>query len=250
MDQTRQSRGFTIHRFDAVTSTSDEAERLVREGAPDRTLVWALSQSSGRGRLGRPWTSPEGNLYTTAILDPGLSLGRLQELSFVASLAVHDAVAGLLPKADLKLKWPNDVLLEGAKVSGILTETLPRDGRYVAMLGVGINLGHAPGETRYPATAIRGHLSEPLTVEGLLERYLAALSARYEAWRRDGFEATRAAWIARARWIGQRVSVENGPERRYGCYEGIDADGTMLLRLDDGRQEKIAAGDVRLAEDS
>ncbi|WP_193180381.1 biotin--[acetyl-CoA-carboxylase] ligase [Nisaea sediminum] len=250
MDQNRQSHGFAIHRFDAVTSTSDEAERLARDGAPDRTLVWARSQTAGRGRLGRPWSSPEGNLYTTAILDPELPLGRLQELSFVASLAVHDAVAGLLPGADLKLKWPNDVLLEGAKLSGILTETLPRDGRYVALLGVGINLGHAPGETRYPATSIREHLAAPPTVENFLERYLAALSVRYGEWRRDGFETIRDAWIVRARWIGRQVIVENGPERKSGCYEGIDADGTMLLRLDDGRQEKIAAGDVRLAEES
>jgi len=251
LDQDRQSHGFTIRGYDAVSSSSDEAERLAREGAPDRTLVWARSQTSGRGRLGRPWSSPEGNLYTTAILDPDLPLGRLQELSFVASLAVHDAVAGLLPDADLKLKWPNDVLLEGAKVSGILTETLSRGGRYIALLGVGINLAHAPEATltRYPATAIRQHLDSPVTVEDLLERYLEALSARYEAWRRDGFEGIREAWIARARWIGQRVSVENGAERKFGCYEGIDADGTMILRLDDGRREKIAAGDVRLAED-
>ncbi|WP_420404903.1 biotin--[acetyl-CoA-carboxylase] ligase [Nisaea sp.] len=248
--QERQSHGFEIHGFDAVTSTSDEAERLARAGAPDRTLVWARSQSSGRGRLGRSWSSPQGNLYTTAVLDPGLPLGRLQELSFVASLAVHDAVSGLLPEADLRLKWPNDVLLGGAKISGILTETLPRGGHYAALLGVGLNLGHAPDETRYPATRLQDHLAVPLTVESLLERYLETLAARYETWRRHGFEPVRADWIARARWIGRRVMVESGAERKSGCYEGIDADGTMILRLDDGRQEKIAAGDVRLAEES
>ena len=97
MIQERQSHGFRILGYDSVSSTNDEADSLAEGGAPDQTLVWARSQSSGRGRLGRTWVSPEGNLYTTAILDRGLPLGRLQELSFVASLAVHDTVSGLLP---------------------------------------------------------------------------------------------------------------------------------------------------------
>ncbi|UUX50243.1 biotin--[acetyl-CoA-carboxylase] ligase [Nisaea acidiphila] len=250
MNYERQSHGFRICSFDAVTSTSDEAGRLARDGAPDRTLVWARSQTVGRGRLGRPWHSPEGNLYTTAILDPGLPLARMQELSFVASLAVHDTVAQLLPAADLKLKWPNDVLLDGAKISGILTETQARDGGYIALLGVGINLAHAPEVARYRATALINHLVPPPTVEALLNLYVEALALRYDAWCSDGFGAIRDAWVARARWIGQTVSVENGADRKLGLYEGIDADGTMILRLGDGRLEKIAAGDVRLVEEN
>lgn len=249
MNDIRQSHGFRILELGAVGSTNDEAERLVQEGAPDRTLVWARRQTSGRGRLGRTWSSPEGNLYTTAILDPGFALGRLQELSFVASLSVHDAVRGALPDADLQLKWPNDVLLEGAKISGILIETTVRDGRYLALLGVGINLAEKPSQTRYPATALAEHLAAPPMVEAFLERYLDALSIRDALWRREGFESIRRAWVERARWIGKTVQVANGDERTIGRYEGIDADGTMILRLPDGRPEKIVAGDVRLAED-
>ncbi|WP_193170539.1 biotin--[acetyl-CoA-carboxylase] ligase [Nisaea nitritireducens] len=248
MNHEHQSHGFRILGYDSVSSTNDEADSLAQNGAPDRTLVWARSQSSGRGRLGRAWVSPEGNLYTTALLDPGAPLGRLQELSFVASLAVYDTVAGLLPDAELVLKWPNDVLLGGAKISGILTETRVRGDHVVALLGVGINLTHAPGGARYPTTALADHLAAPLTVEGLLEHYLKALSARYALWCTDGFEPIRKAWVARSRWIGRKVSVENGGQKIIGHYDGIEADGSMSISGDDGEKHRISAGDVRLAE--
>ncbi|WP_028464848.1 biotin--[acetyl-CoA-carboxylase] ligase [Nisaea denitrificans] len=248
MNHERQSHGFRILGYDSVSSTNDEADSLAQNGALDRTLIWARSQSSGRGRLGRAWVSPEGNLYTTAILDPGLPLGRLQELSFVASLAVHDTVSGLLPDADQVLKWPNDVLLGGAKISGILTETRVRGDHVVALLGVGINLAHAPDGARYPTTALGDHLAAPLTVEGLLDLYLKALSARYMLWCSDGFAPIRAAWSERSRWIGQRVSVENGEQKIVGRYDGIEADGSMIVVGDGGEKHRISAGDVRLAE--
>ena len=249
MNHERQSHGFRILGYDCISSTNDEADRLARNGAPDRTLVWALSQNYGRGRLGRSWVSPEGNLYTTALLAPGLPLGRLQELSFVASLAVHDTVAGLLPNADLVLKWPNDVLLGGAKISGILTETLARGASFVALLGVGINLAHAPVAARYPTTALADHLAEPLAVEGLLDLYLKALSARYALWCSDGFPPIREAWTARSRWIGRKVSVESGEQTISGRYDGIEADGALIVAAADGVVHRISAGDVRLAED-
>mgnify|MGYP003110097184 FL=1 len=249
MNHERQSHGFRILGYDSVTSTNDEADNLAQKGAPDRTLVWARSQNSGRGRLGRTWVSPEGNLYTTALLDPGLPLGRLQELSFVASLAVHDTVAGLLPDVDLVLKWPNDVLLGGAKISGILTETRVRGNHVAALLGVGINLAHAPDGARYPTTALADHLAAPLSVEGLLDFYLKALSARYALWCTDGFAPIREDWTTRSRWIGRRVSVENGEQKIIGRYDGIEADGSMVVADDSGEKHRISAGDVRLAED-
>ena len=249
MNHELQSHGFRILGYDSVSSTNDEADSLTQNGAPDRTLVWARSQNSGRGRLGRAWVSPEGNLYTTALLDPGVPLGRLQELSFVASLAVHDTVAGLLPESDLVLKWPNDVLLGGAKVSGILIETRVRGDHVVALLGVGINLTHAPDGARYPTTALADHLAAPLSVEGLLNLYLKALSARYALWCSDGFEPIREAWVARSRWIDREVSVETGGQTIIGRYDGIDADGSMIVTGDDGAEHRITAGDVRLAED-
>tara|TARA_E500000305_G_scaffold28357_1_gene21577 strand:- start:866 stop:1624 length:759 start_codon:yes stop_codon:yes gene_type:complete len=252
LNHERQSHGFRILGYDSVSSTNDEADRLAQDGAPDRTLVWARSQNSGRGRLGRSWVSPEGNLYTTALLDPGVPLGRLQELSFVASLAVHDTVSGLLldPDTDLVLKWPNDVLLGGAKISGILTETRVRGDHVVALLGVGINLAHAPDAARYPTTALADHLSAPLTVEELLDCYLKALSVRYGLWRSDGFAQIREAWALRSRWIGRKVSVENGELKIIGRYDGIEADGSMIVSGEGGEKHRISAGDVRLAEDN
>lgn len=247
MSDAGRPHGFAIQRHDVVTSTSDEASRLVLEGAADKTVVWALEQKSGRGRLGRSWSSPRGNLYTTAILVPGKPLAELQQLSFVAAVAVFETVRGLLPDADLMLKWPNDVLLGGRKVAGILLETVARDGIYAALLGVGINLHHFPADARYGATALALHVDRAIPIEETLDRYLAKLSEWYALWQAEGFGPIRAAWSARARWFGETVTVDLGVSLVTGTFEDIDQNGAMIVRDGQGARHRIAAGDVRRA---
>ena len=230
--------GWTLVALQSVGSTNDEAARLAEQGAPEGTVVWAREQTGGRGRRGRFWASPVGNLYSSTILRPDCPAARAAELGFVAALAVADTV----PQGrGVRVKWPNDVLVDGGKVAGILPESaVDGDGRAEhVILGIGVNVGCAPSlpEMRYPGAALGG------TVEAALEKLTAALARRLGQWRRDGFPAIRAEWLATAGPIGQEVDVRLGDELVRGRFAGMDGDGALLLDTAAGRR-RIVAGEL------
>lgn len=230
--------GWTLVALDSVGSTNDEAARLADGGAPEGTVVWARKQLGGRGRRGRSWASPKGNLYSSTILRPGCAAARAAELGFVAALAVGDIVPA---DRAVRLKWPNDVLVDGGKVAGILLESaIAQDGRVEHVVaGIGINVAFAPQlpEMRYPGAALGG------TVEAALERLTRALVTRLAEWRRDGFGAIRGAWLAKAGPLGADLDVRLGDELVRGQFAGVDADGALLLDTSDGRR-KIVSGEL------
>ena len=230
--------GWTLVALQSVGSTNDEAARLAAAGAAEGTVVWAREQTAGRGRRGRHWASPVGNLYTSAIVRPDCPAARAAELGFVAALAVADMVPAGRP---VRLKWPNDVLVEGAKVAGILPESsIGADGQAEhVILGIGVNVGFAPElpEMRYPGACLGG------TVEIALETLAAALAQRLARWRRDGFEPVRAEWLAKAGPLGLEVDVKLGEELVRGRFAGMDREGALLLDTAAGPR-RIVAGEL------
>jgi BirA family biotin operon repressor/biotin-[acetyl-CoA-carboxylase] ligase len=230
--------GWTLVALESVGSTNDEAARLAEKGAAEGTVIWSREQTGGRGRRGRHWASPIGNLYTSTILRPTCSAPRAAELGFVAALAVADMVpAG----RDVRVKWPNDVLVDGGKVAGILPESAIAAGGEVehVVLGIGVNVGFAPQlpDMRYPGAALGG------SVEQALETLTAALAARLVQWRREGFETVRAAWLAKAGPLGLEVDVRLGQELVSGRFAGVDREGALLLDTPAGPR-KIVAGEL------
>lgn len=230
--------GWTLVALESVGSTNDEATRLADAGAPEGTVVWAREQSGGRGRRGRNWASPVGNLYSTTILRPACMAQRAAELGFVAALAVGDLVPA---DRTVRLKWPNDVLVDGGKVAGILLESaIGQDGQVDHVVaGIGINVSFAPQlpEMRYPGAALGG------TVEAALEGLARALAARLAQWRRDGFEAIRSAWLAQAGPLGAEVDVRLGEGLVRGRFAGLDREGALLLDTAEGPR-KIVSGEL------
>jgi BirA family biotin operon repressor/biotin-[acetyl-CoA-carboxylase] ligase len=230
--------GWTLVALQSVGSTNDEAARLAEAGAPEGTVVWAREQTGGRGRRGRRWASPVGNLYSSTILRPACSAARAAELGFVAALAVADIV----PAArDVRVKWPNDVLVDGGKVAGILPESAvgARGAVEHVILGIGVNVGLAPqlADMRYPGAALGG------SVEQALEKLTSALASRLAQWRSEGFETVRAAWLAKAGPIGLEVDVKLGEELVRGRFAGMDREGALLLETASGPR-KIVAGEL------
>jgi BirA family biotin operon repressor/biotin-[acetyl-CoA-carboxylase] ligase len=230
--------GWRLVAFDSVGSTNDEAARLADAGAPEGTLVWAREQTGGRGRRGRAWASPVGNLYTSTILRPDCPAARAAELGFVAALAVADIVpAGRA----VKVKWPNDVLVDGGKVAGILLESAISQTGVVqhVVAGIGINVAFAPQlpDMRYPGSALGG------AVEDSLEAFAAAFARRLAEWRHEGFAAVRANWLAKAGPVGAEVDVRLGDQLVRGRFSGLDPDGALLLDTADGRR-RIVSGEL------
>lgn len=230
--------GWTLVALDTVGSTNDEAAHLADAGAPEGTVVWSREQTGGRGRRGRHWASPVGNLYTSTILRPDCPAQRAAELGFAAALAVADIVpAG----REVRVKWPNDVLVGGGKIAGILLESaIGQTGQVQHVVaGIGVNVGFAPQlpEMRYPGSALGG------SVEAALEKLTATLAARLAEWRREGFETVRAAWLAKAGPLGAEVDVKLGEGLVRGRFAGLDREGALLLDTATGPR-KIVSGEL------
>jgi BirA family transcriptional regulator, biotin operon repressor / biotin---[acetyl-CoA-carboxylase] ligase len=235
-----------IH-LDSVDSTNAEALRRARAGARALWVV-AATQTAGRGRRGRAWASPEGNLYASLLLVDPAPTAVAPQLAFVAGLAVRDACAVLAPGlADaLKLKWPNDILCSGAKIAGILIEGEggPVLGAMAAVIGIGINCRHHPEAVEHPATDFAAQ-GAPLAAPALLDALRRTMATRLTEWDRGaGFAGIRSAWLARAAGLGQPIRARLPDHEVSGVFEALDEAGRLILRLADGRREVITAGEV------
>ncbi|WP_051228359.1 biotin--[acetyl-CoA-carboxylase] ligase [Pleomorphomonas oryzae] len=237
--------GYTAIHLDAVGSTNAEAFERAKQGAASGLWIVARRQTAGRGRRGRVWASEPGNLYSSLMLRDPVEEVRLGELPLVVALAVHDAVAAALPpfaRADLAIKWPNDILYSGAKLCGILIEaTATPEGR-VAVVGIGINCAHHPDVTLYNATDLAkvGYPTDPQAMFTLLS---AAMARRLDEWRTGSFALLREAWLSRARGVGEAITVRLPTREITGIFLGLDGEGRLLLRHE-GAVEAISAGDV------
>jgi len=231
-----------------VASTNVECMERARAGDPGRLWVTAVRQTGGRGRRGRTWVSEPGNLYSSLLLVDPAPWKALASLPLAVTLAVHDAIASVLPQSasqKLRIKWPNDVLLDGHKTSGILIEAEQlADGRRAVVIGCGINVAHYPESGLYPATCLVDQGSSA-TPQDLFARLVVSMDNTLNDWDQGrGLGAIRDAWIERADGIGKPVTV-NLPDRQiHGLFDGIDGEGRLMLALPDGSTQMIASGDV------
>ena len=228
-----------LTRLETVGSTNDWL--LERAGVyGDGHWVIARRQTAGRGRRGRVWSDGAGNLMASVLVKPQPEERDVQQLSFVAALALHDALTPLTGPERLRLKWPNDLLLDGRKLSGILLE---RTGGPL-VIGFGVNLHSVPeGLEPPPISLAMAGVAAP-TPDALLETLIAAFTSRRAEWRTQGFAVTRDHWLARATGLGGRIAARLGPETLTGRFEGLDDDGALALRLDNGSLRAVHAGEV------
>jgi BirA family transcriptional regulator, biotin operon repressor / biotin---[acetyl-CoA-carboxylase] ligase len=247
MDYPRLAGGIPVVAFDAIGSTNAEGLERARNGEHGPLWIAAKTQTGGRGRRGRAWISEPGNLYTSLLLTDPAPPAVLPGICFVAALALHDAVldttSGLAP-ASLKLKWPNDLLLDGKKIAGILVEGVSLGSSHAAVIGFGVNCKHHPEGTEFPAAnlADAGFPVEPAALLALLAE---AVNVRLKEWNRGvNFAAISKAWTLRAAGIGEAIEVRLPDRTIGGTFETLDSDGGLVLRRADGSRETIHAGDV------
>jgi len=243
---------FQLAAFDCLDSTNDELRRRAEKGCATNTVVWALEQTKGRGRRGRNWVSTPGNLFCSILQKPTVSIAQCAKASFVISLAIHGAVSEAVSQSDCKVecKWPNDVLIDGQKVSGILLESEAKSfikGQPSSLdwliIGIGINLAHSPDNTPYPSGYVNSYRKVPLEPKDMLEILLRHFQIWFEAWETAGFGPIRDAWLQRAKGLGQEIIVNLEAEQIKGTFESLDQDGALVLRTTH-EQRLISAGDV------
>lgn len=227
---------WTVEKHSILPSTQD-ALREQALGKPEGFVIQAAQQSAGRGRHGREWVSPPGNLYVSVLLKPDCAAAQTGQVSFVAALAVAGAVEKF-SKEDLFLKWPNDVFLGGKKCAGVLIESEIEDGKVkFLLLGIGVNIASAPPE---------GSVVGGVDPDAFRDEMLAQLGRYYALWRAEGFAPIREGWLMRAHPADTKIVVKSGSNVVEGRFRDIDAEGNLLL-LDAGRNiRRISAGDVLL----
>jgi BirA family biotin operon repressor/biotin-[acetyl-CoA-carboxylase] ligase len=231
-----------IRHLPATRSTNDDIAALAREGAPEGTWLRADTQLGGRGRQGRPWVSPPGNLYASTLVRRMAGDPPAPTLALVAALALDALLQARLGADRLMIKWPNDLLADGAKISGILLEGV----NDTVVVGIGVNLAHHPTAIDRPATSLAAlgvEAPDPATFAEQLATSFAGWLAR---WRSEGLGTILACWQARAHPPGTplRASAPDGDIE--GLYDGLDADGALRLKTADGRLQLVHAGDIFL----
>lgn len=243
---------FQLAAFESIDSTNDELRRRAMQGAPANSVVFALEQSKGRGRRGRTWVSEKGNLFCSILQKPNVPIVEAAKSSFVAALAIHDAISEAVSGFDCEVqcKWPNDVLVDGYKVSGILLESQAQKGQNQLdwlIIGIGINLNHSPADTLYPTGYINAYRNKSLNSPEMLEILLRHFQLWFERWETLGFQAIRDAWLDRAKGVGEEIIVNLSDKKLIGTFETLDPDGALVLQTTQG-QQVITAGDVFFAK--
>ncbi|QCI68623.1 biotin--[acetyl-CoA-carboxylase] ligase [Phreatobacter stygius] len=246
--QAAAAAGYRLETFDEIGSTNAVALQRAAEGETRPTWFVTDRQTAGRGRRGRSWTSLKGNLFASLLLVDPAPVAHIAELCFVAALAVDDALLAVVPDAfdQFRLKWPNDGLLGGAKVVGMLVEATTRAATTQVAIGIGVNVAHHPVDTPYPTTSFAAK-GFAVGRDQLFEALSASMVRALAVWNRgEGFAQIRAGWLARAAGLGGPLVIQSDGKRAEGIFTGLDAHGRLILDTPDGRQ-LITAGEVLLA---
>ncbi len=240
--------------FAEADSTNLTCFRLAEEGAEEGTLVIADTQRCGKGRLGREWTSPPGvNLYCSLVLRPPIMPFEAYQLTFLSAVAVARAVERTTTLSP-RIKWPNDILINGRKVAGLLNEMSAETEKVnFIVLGIGVNLNmrrdQFPEELRHPASSLLLEGGSEVSRIPFIQALLGELDLLYDLYLREGDGPIRAEWVARCNMVGRTVTVSCRDSALTGMVSGVDDSGALLVRLADGKEERVLTGDVKILAD-
>jgi len=239
--------GVGAHFYPMCDSTNTVAARYAESGETSPIWIVAGKQSGGRGRKGKTWVSEEGNLYASLLFRPDIEATALGALPFLMALAVRDTLIELGALAnDVKCKWPNDILLAGRKICGILIESSSRSSGRLdhVIIGVGINLLHSPADAQFNATSLLASLGRPISVQEALGRLANQLNQRLDAWDVENFEPVRVEWTRCAWGLGQFRRIDTAKESFEAKLVGLDTQGGLLVQMEDGTERQIVAADI------
>ncbi len=241
--------GHRLLKLETVDSTNAEARRRALAGEPGPLWIWSARQSQGRGRGGREWVSQPGNLFASLLIGLNCPLRVASQLALVAGIVTFDTIAKLIAyegRSEVLLKWPNDVLLAGEKVAGMLLENVGGDNenRSVVVIGTGINLASHPENLPQPAVSLATY-GMTVTPADALEALAASTLEWLDRWGEGAcFPTIRRAWLDRAGPTGRPLTVRVGSQEAEGVYGGLDADGALRLLMPGGGEYRVTAGDV------
>ncbi|MGB2600057.1 MAG: biotin--[acetyl-CoA-carboxylase] ligase [Candidatus Omnitrophota bacterium] len=234
-----------IYHYESVGSTNIRAYELAEKGEPEGTIVVAESQTHGKGRVGREWVSPKsGGAYMSLILRPDLETDEIPAVTLIAAISAAKAISGLC-ELDVKIKWPNDIIINGKKAGGILTEIKAQPDRVdFLILGIGINVNTAREKLPRVGTSLKEECRHSVSRTGLVRRFLEIFEKDYATLKREGFVSLRDECKAVSSVLGKHVKVTEHHKIVEGRAVDIDEKGALILKLDDGSRRRVFSGDV------
>lgn len=239
--------GFDHQAFLSIDSTNKEAVRRLQQGDASGLWITASEQTLGRGRSGRDWESRQGNLFCSLIQKTDGDIRKSAQLTFVAALAVHNTIAEFIDTDRIKCKWPNDVLVGGRKICGILLESyVSNDGVNYMIIGIGINVAHHPENALYETTHINAECDQIFSHVDVFFMLTHKMFEWIEAWKSEGFEHIRKNWLSVATGLGSKISVRLPNEQFEGRFVDLDSSGALMLETDN-EIKLIHSGDVFFA---
>uniref|UniRef100_A0A3B0IX23 biotin--[biotin carboxyl-carrier protein] ligase n=1 Tax=Wolbachia endosymbiont of Aleurodicus floccissimus TaxID=2152762 RepID=A0A3B0IX23_9RICK len=230
--------GFHIHHYKEVPSTNKEALGLIEKGISNETIIIADKQAEGRGRTGKSWISPEGNLYTSLIINQETDVSKLTELTFVTAVTVGNTLLSFIADSNVQYKWPNDVLIDDKKISGILLER--KSNSHWLVIGIGINVNHAP----LPGTTCISNYGESVSNIDLLKKLIINFNKLRKQWLFDGFHAIREMWLTRAFRVNEQITIKLADKLYEGIFADVDKSGKLVLQQKNGSLIYFNAGEL------
>ena len=247
--------GSEILVFDAIDSTNDLAKQYLENEAAEGLVLIADSQTGGRGRIGRSWVSLPGvGIYLSVILKPEIQPGRVPQLTLLAGLATTLAINEFTPQK-ARLKWPNDILLKGKKLCGILCEyhSIP-NGEAGVIIGIGINVNHSlsdfPDDLKSSATSLNIETGNPVDRLALVRSLIGNLDQQYDAYLGNGEQAVIEKWLENSDMVGKKITLTQGKSATRGTALGLDSHGRLLMRSEKGEELAFDSGEVSLRQPS
>ncbi len=237
--------------FDEVDSTNLEAKRLVDSRIDDKFIIWSKKQTHGKGKRNSKWSSLEGNLFFSVIDKLDFPIHNTPQLSFITGLAIRHGIRTATKEQalnfDVKLKWPNDIIINDKKVGGVLLESAhcfnDIDSKYV-IIGVGINVNKTPRVNKYTPSCLKEEGAEYMEVDFLLDKIMSAFSKYYNMWKEEGFIKLRELWLNHAYRLNSTVTIKSGKNRISGKYKDIDFNGKIRIQLAGGTICSLSAGEL------
>jgi BirA family transcriptional regulator, biotin operon repressor / biotin---[acetyl-CoA-carboxylase] ligase len=240
-------RRYNLLIFDEVDSTNSEAVRLAQAGVNGDFVIWAQSQTAGRGRNSKKWFSEPRNFYVSLLLDRDFQLATKPQLSFVTALAIYEVIEHISASYDislkLSLKWPNDLLISGQKISGILLESINISKKNYTIIGVGINLNSHPTNIEQVATSLTS-LGINVESEEVLNLFISFIEKYISLWRNEGFLSIRKLWLERAHKLNETITISDGNKKISGQFCDIDSMGNICIKLKDGQMHKSLSCEI------
>ena len=233
--------------FDQIDSTNEEAKRLEQAKVEGEFVIWSKSQAKGKGRLGRKWVSPIGNLYLSLLLRPKYDVTTSSQISFVVAVAVGEMIAKFAhSQVAISYKWPNDILLNDKKIAGILLESsIKMHNGFLDWLvvGIGLNVVSSPEQMPYPTSSLQEQNIE-IDLNKIVDELMKSFSYWYSLWQNQGFDIIRTKWLERGKALGEVITVSVGKDRISGVFEDITLDGCIKLILPGGQACFVSSGEV------